>query len=370
MEEQKDVYLLSCYLKKWSYTENKLTLNYSFCWDGHYQRRHKEFRLGNPVAMTSELLEQIVKDARYILSQSDEEKRWHINIVNYNDAKPKTIAFFSKIVKEFKNNKRSNGKSRMITARSLDFFYHDHDYDKLPENMKFFVHLNRGMNKVNGELWANALVDFKIAQKMNPESTVLNKFMSMAYSKLGEFDKAIRPMELYARAEPSIASLTALAQAYIHLEEFEKADAIYQQIADNYEEKELALFGRAHLAYKQGKDYLPFLEELFEHDPNWLQEKLKSDWEYKLMPAKKRTVTRWNASTAARYMGFERPFDLTRKAFSHEIPCYFDHEKGTVHFVKEELDCWIDLRNHFNLDGATYQVYEDKLLPGERPVSA
>lgn len=370
MEEQKDVYLLSCYLKKWSYVENKMTVNYSICWDGHYQRRHKEFRLGNAVALAGELLGQVMKDARYILSRNEPDVYWHINIFNYNDVKPKTISFFSKIVKEFKNNKRSNGKSRMIMARSLDFFYNDVDYNQLPDDIKFYVHLNRGMNKVNGELWSNAIMDFNIAKRMNPDHVLLNKYMGLAYSKLGEFEKALEPMELYAQSHPGVPSLTALAQAYIHLGEFEKADQIFQEIADNYDEKELALFGRAHLAYKQGKDYLPFLEELFEHDPEWLQEKLKNDWEYKLLPASNRTVTEWNASTAARYMGFDRPFDLTRKAFSHEIPCYFDHDKGTVRFVKEELDCWITLRNRFNLDGLTYEVYEDKLLPEERPVNA
>ena len=64
-------------------------------------------------------------------------------------------------------------------------------------------------------------------------------------------------------------------------------------------------------------------------------------------------------------MGFDRPFDLTRRAFNDEIPSYFDSEKGTIRFIRIELDCWVDIMNRFQINGGGYATFEDKLLPIE-----
>ena len=71
------------------------------------------------------------------------------------------------------------------------------------------------------------------------------------------------------------------------------------------------------------------------------------------------------AATASRYLGYDRPFDLTKRAFNDEIPCYFDSERGTIRFVKAELDQWVEIQNHFRIDNNYYQVYEDRLSAEE-----
>ena len=73
----------------------------------------------------------------------------------------------------------------------------------------------------------------------------------------------------------------------------------------------------------------------------------------------------WNAATASRYLGYERPFDLTKRAFNDELPCYFDSERGTIRFVKAELDKWVEIQNRYCLDGPKYEVYEDRLSKDE-----
>ena len=56
---------------------------------------------------------------------------------------------------------------------------------------------------------------------------------------------------------------------------------------------------------------------------------------------------------------------LTQKAFNDELPCYFDSERGTIRFVKEELDQWVEIQNRYSIDGLIYKVYEDRLSDDE-----
>jgi len=351
------LYVLSAYLRKWSYKDNRFTVNYTFCLNGSYYRKHVDLRIGRSDVLVSQLLNDVVQQAR------ENNAAESFTIYNENDLKQKLDHFFKKIVKEFRNNKQ-NRKTRMISTRSIDFFYNDHDYEQLDDTIRFFVHLNRGMNKVSGDLWDQAIEDFKHALKYDPEDITVNKYLAMAYNKAGRFQDAVEPLQKYADAENSAEALSSLAMAYINLEEYDKADAIYQQIAENFGDALTANFGRAQIAYKKGADYMPYLEAADNEDPAWTAAKVRDDWEYKLPSVDEKNM--WNAATAARYLGFERPFDLTRKAFNESLPCYFDEDKGTIRFVKEELDCWTKLNNRFNLDDQTYKTHEERLTEKEK----
>ncbi len=359
--EQSAVYILSAYLKKWSYGDNKLTFNYTFCVNDEYLRKQKEIRFSKPAPMANEIINQIMKDAR--ITQNNDTNNKPVYVFNEGDAKSKLTIFFSKISNEFKQNKKSNGKSRMISSRSIDFYYIDTDYEKISDDVRFYVHLNRGLNKVSGDLWSNAVTDFKQAINYKPEDVTANKHLAIAYEKLGQFSEAVSPLKIYVDSENTPESLNALAMAYVHLGEFKKADQVLKKITDNFKDNSLALFSRAQIAYKRGKKYQEYLDKIQRDDAGWLVSKLKSDWEYNLSDEDNLTV--WNAATAARYLGFERPFDLTKKAFNHEIPSYFNADKGTIRFIKEELDCWIELHNRYRLDSDHYTAYADRLSKEE-----
>ncbi len=361
MEDQK-LYLLSIYLKKWSYGDNKLTVNYSFSYGDKYQRKHKELRLGKTTKMLSDFIEQLYKDL------DGHEKNGKLKnrpgLFNDGETRKKLNTFFQKVTKEFSQNKKSRGKSRMISARSVDFYYSDKDYGQLDDATKFFVHINRGLNKIDGDLWTNAITDLKQAQKYKPDDVLVNKYLALAHNKLGQHAKALPFLKSYVKSDENVESLNTLASAYISLQQFDEADEIYKQISDQFEDKSIALFGRAKIAYKQGKKYIDFLNEISKSNRTWLVDKLKKKWEYTL--ADEENQTNWNASIAARYLGFDRPYDLTRKAFNKEIPSYFNAEKGTVRFVKEEIDCWVKLHNTFNLTTENYKIFPGKLTAEEK----
>ena len=366
-----ELYFLSTYLKKWSFMDNRITLNYSFTMDDRYERSHLDMRLGAPTNMVNELLNHVFHLAKEILTQrseaeeAEDSNNSNIILVNESEVKRKLSVFLGKILKEFNNNRRSHGRQRMISTRSLDFYYNDFEYEPLDEKIKFFVHLNRGMNKVNGELWPNAVDDFTLALEFRPEDITANKYMALALTKLGRYEEALEHIRKYATAENSQESLEALATAYIHLDEFEKAEEVYGKLNELYPDSLTAQFGHAQLAYKKGKGYKTILDRIYKNEPDWFIEKMKKNWEFKLPGYGEDEESMWNAAIAARYLGFERPFDLTRRAFNDEIPSYFDSEKGTIRFVKAELDNWVELNNRYHLDGTTYQTYPDRLTAAE-----
>lgn len=351
--------------------DNRITLNYSFTMDDRYERSHVDMRLSAPANMVNELLNNVFHTAKEILNQrsgeagEEDPNNSNIILINESEVKRKLSVFLGKILKEFNNNRRSHGRQRMISTRSLDFYYNDFEYEPLDERIKFFVHLNRGMNKVNGELWPNAVDDFTLALEFRPDDITANKYMALALTKLGRYKQALEHIRIYAVAENSQESLEALATAYMHLEAFKEAEEVYRKLDELFPDSLTAQFGKAQLAYKKGKGFKTILDRIYKSDPDWFMEKMKKSWEYKLPGYGEDESSMWNAATAARYLGFERPFDLTRRAFNDELPSYFDSEKGTIRFVKAELDNWVELNNRYHLDGTTHQTYPERLTPAE-----
>lgn len=358
-----NINILSVYLKKWSFDEGRFTLNYAFSANDSYNRCCRVFRISKTERLIDELIQQVKDDSVLALAKKVKGP-FELEILQTDQMHLLLKTYFENIIKEFRDKKNASGKSRMKLSRSMDLYYKASEYATLSNQVKFYVHLNRGMNKINGELWGQAVTDLLHAHKFNPKDAKLNKYLAMAYNELGKFSRAILPMQIYATAENTSESLNALAAAYINMDNYEKAEKVYEDIAQKFDEAQLTNYGRAVIAYKQGKKYISFLDKIKKADALWLTKKLKNDWDYSLCNLE--THTDWNTAAAARYLGFNRPFDLTCKAINHEVPCYYDQDKGTVRFIREELDCWVQLHNRYNLDGRKHDVFVDRLLPEEK----
>lgn len=367
-----NLYLLSAYLKKWSYGDGRISINYSYCTEHGYDRHHIDTRIGSPGNMVNEIMNNVFYRAKEKIFEdkngSEEAAVGNpsINLVNDSEVNRKLSIYISKILKEFNHNKRSRGRSRMISTRSLDFYYNDFEFEPLSDDIKFYVHLNRGVNKINGDLWENAVEDIKQALQYKPDDALANKYIAHALNKLGKHEEALPHFKICADYEKTPENLNALAGAYAQVGEYKDAESVYKVIGKKYPDSNLALFGKAQLAYKLGKGFKSILDKIYKIDPEWLQEQLKTSWEYKIPENSEDESSMWNAATAARYLGIDRPFDLTRRAFNGDLPSYFDSERGTIRFVKSELDHWVDLSNRYHLDGETYKTYEEKLLPAEK----
>jgi len=365
-----ELYLLSIYLKKWSYGEKKITFNYSFTVAGQYERFFSEMRVTPPSNMGTELLSSVYYRAKdRLINQKDmdiaPEESVQINLVNEAEIKRKMGVYITKILKEFNNNRKSQGKSRMITSRSLDFFYNDFEFEPLSDEIKFFIHLNRGVNKLSGELWEPAIEDLKQALKYRSDDIRVHQYLSQAYKNLGNFERAHEHSEYILTNDPNANNRINLARSYISMNVFSKAEEVLNQLPDEEKSTREALLVKAQLAYKKGQNYQEFLDILLKDDADWLSEQINKNWDFKLAADGIDDITLWNAATSARYLGIERPFELTRRAFNEHIPCYFDSEAGIIRFSRWEIDAWIEIMVRYSQEGMHYKTYPDKLRPEE-----
>jgi hypothetical protein len=361
-----NLHLLSTYLKKWSYQENRLSISYSYFTEMGYGRQYLDMRISSPQNMVNELLNRAVYKVKEVaISSRKESGDFTIKLANETEAQRKLNLFLTKILKEFNTNKRSSGRVRMISSRSMDFYYNDFEYEPLSDQAKFYVHLNRGINKMNGDLWSAAIEDLKIAMSFVPEDPLANKYMAEALMKNKRIEEALPYFEKYALNENSLKGYNDLAHAYIKIEKYAEAEKVLGRMKKLKSDDLLAQILQAQIFYLQGKQYLERLDEIKEIDEEWLKDYLKSSWEYNLPGFRTKELKMWNAATASRYLGYDRPFDLTKRAFNDELPCYFDSERGTIRFVKAELDKWVEIQNQYKVDGAVYKIYEDRLSEEE-----
>jgi pentatricopeptide repeat protein len=358
--------ILSVYLKKWSYNDNRINLSFSFFTDAGYGRSAVDMRINTPQIMVNEFLNNVVyRTKEYFSNLEHEYANASIKIMSDSTVKGKMLNFFMKMIKEYNFNKKSRGRSRMISNRSMDFFYNDFEYESLNDASKFYVHLNRGVNKINGDLWETAMEELQTALEFNEKSAVANKYMAFALMKMGQLEESIPYYEKYAQLEKNLVSLNDLAKAYIMAKKYEKAKKTYKEMKKTNPDDLLAKVGEAQIAYMQNKPFLKLLDKIYEENDEWLRNYIQEMWEFKIPEFVDDEANKWNAATASRFLGYERPFDLTKKAFNNEIPCYFDQEKGTIRFVQSELAYWVELYNRYKVDGHFYETYKDRLTEQE-----
>ncbi len=360
-----DLNILSTYLKKWSYHDNRISLAFSFFTELGYGRNSVDMRINSPQVMINEFLNNVFYKIKDTYSGKDEGTEISVKIVGEAEVKSKLLVFFTKILKEFNMNKRSRGRSRMISSRSMDLYYNDFEYEALDDSSKFYVHLNRGVNKINGDLWETAIEELEKSISISPDDPTVNRYMAHALAKSKQREEAIKYLEKYAKEDKSLESLNELAKGYTKIEQYDKAKKTYTKMKKMNPDDLLAKIGDAQVAYMQGKPFLNKLDKINTTNSEWLKDYLLEDWQYRIPGYKDDDDSKWNAATAARYLGYERPFDITKRAFNNEIPCYFNSEKGTIRFLKEELDNWVEIYNKFNLDNQHYEVHLERLSDKE-----
>ena len=219
--ETANLHLLSTYLKKWSYHDNRISISYSYFTELGYGRQFIDLRINSPQNMVNEFLNRAVYKVKDNYLNSDQVRdEFSVRLANETETQRKLNLFLSKILKEFNTNKRSRGRVRMISSRSMDFYYNDFEYEPLSDHEKFYVHLNRGVNKMNGDLWSAAAEDLRIALSFNPDDPQTNKYMADALIKKKNADEALPFLEKYAENAKSSESYNDLAHAYIKIEKF------------------------------------------------------------------------------------------------------------------------------------------------------
>jgi len=92
-------HLLSTYLKKWSYQENRISVSYSYFTELGYGRQAIDMRINSPQNMVNELLNRAIYKVKESYQNSDQVKGdFTIKLVNETEAQRKLNLFLTKIL--------------------------------------------------------------------------------------------------------------------------------------------------------------------------------------------------------------------------------------------------------------------------------
>jgi hypothetical protein len=169
----------------------------------------------------------------------------------------------------------------------------------------------------------------------------------------------MRYYEQYAKVDNSLDSKLDLAKSYRKGKLFDQSEEIYKEILQNYPGEREARIGLAQIQYARNEtDYLPVLEELHSHDPEWLKKWIMEEFNFRIYSSPKTPLTPIQVS---QYLGFEKVAELTQMAFRNEIPSHFNPTKARMSFYKEEIDRWAEVMNRFQLMPKEINLYPEKL---------
>ena len=97
-----NLHLLSTYLKKWSYQDNRISVSYSYFTEMGYGRQAIDMRINSPQNMVNEFLNRsIYKVKEYYQNSGKVNGDFTVKLVNETEAQRKLNLFLTKILKEF-----------------------------------------------------------------------------------------------------------------------------------------------------------------------------------------------------------------------------------------------------------------------------
>jgi tetratricopeptide (TPR) repeat protein len=169
----------------------------------------------------------------------------------------------------------------------------------------------------------------------------------------------MRFYEKFAEVENSQRAWLELAKSYRKGKLFDKSEAIYQQVLAEDPTNKEARIGIAQIRYAlQNEAYQQILDELHKEDPEWLCEWLKEEFNFRIYTNNK---TMLSPIQAAKFLGYDRIFDLTQRAFKNELPSHFNPGRARLTFYKEELANWANTLNRYNCSGEEIKLYPDRI---------
>jgi tetratricopeptide (TPR) repeat protein len=169
----------------------------------------------------------------------------------------------------------------------------------------------------------------------------------------------MRFYEKFAEVENSQRAWLELAKSYRKGKLFDKSEAIYQRVLAEDPTNKEARIGIAQIRYAlQNEEYQQILDELHKEDPEWLCEWLKEEFNFRIYTNEK---TMLSPNQAAKFLGYERIFDLTQRAFKNELPSHFNPGRARLTFYKEELANWANTLNRYNCSGEEIKLYPDRI---------
>ena len=326
----------------------------------------KSFQFDSSILKPNDMFENFMAKLRAeILSKlvtTNGSQKTQIEFENQTFLNQQLFNYFKKITGELRGRNSDNKENnyRGIRTTHLDIFTENDDIANLSEQTQFYVILNWCRNYYNREEYKKAIDPLKKLLKMNPQFGLGYKWLARSFKKIRKYDEAMANYERYAEVDGSIDAYLDLAKSYRKGKIFDKSEKIYHDILKTTPENKEAKIGLAQIkfALKQ-PDYLNILDELFERDPEWLKKWLVDEFNFRIYISDKTFIT---PAQAAKFLGLNKVFELTERAFKNELPSHFNPAKARMSFYKEELENWATVMNRFQCLEKEIKVYPERIV--------
>lgn len=307
------------------------------------------------------------------LLSTNGNKEVQIEFENQSFLRQQLYNYFKKITTELRGGNgnrgnRGNGSNggnnennyRGIRTTHLDIYAENDDITSLPEQTRFYIILNWCRNYYNREEYKKAIDPLRRLLKLNPQFGLGYKWLARSLKKIRKYDEAMANYRKYAEVDGSIDAYLDLAKSYRKGKIFDKSEEIYLDILKSNPESKEAKIGLAQIkfALKQ-PEYMKILEDLYKEDPDWLKKWLLDEFNFRIYIPEKTFIT---PAQAAKFLGFNKVFELTERAFKNEIPSHFNPAKARMSFYKEELENWAKVMNRFQCLAKEIKVYPENIV--------
>ena len=354
--------LIAIEIRKWDMESQKITL-LSYCLLKDEERSNQfDVSILQPPEMVEEFLGKLRFEAEKELREELKDEDIQIEFDNETFLRQKTYNYFKRVTSELSNPRRKKGQPRMIFTTHMDVYNENQDITFLPAKFQFFVVLNWARKYYAKEDYKKAIEPLRKLIKVDPNYGPGYKLLARSLKKIRKYDEAMRHYEKYAEVDDSLDAWLDLAKSYRKGKIFDKSEKIYNKILKKHEGNKEARIGIAQIKYAtKDKSFLKIFDELHKEDPNWLNEWLVEEFNFRIYLPEK---TLLSPEQAAKFLGFNKIFELTERAFKNEVPSHFNPSKAKLSFYKEELNNWAMVMNRYKCLKEEIKVYPEKLASG------
>jgi len=340
--------LIALDIRKWDLEFERLNIKLFYIFNDEEQISNIELTITDLPEMVEEFLSKFRLEGETFLRNSIPENG-DINVVLANETflNQKLSNYFKRILMELNNPRRKKGQSRVIYSTHMDMYNENQDISFLPEKLRFQVVLNWVRKYYDNEDYVKAIDPLRKLIKIKPDYGIAYKWLARALKKSRKFDEATRYYEKYAEVDQSLDALYDLAKSYRKGKQYEQSMEIYNKILkENPDDKE-AQIGIAQIHYANNENnHLKILDKIYKIDKEWVRTWLKEEFNFRIYVSPKTLLT---PIQATKYLGLDKVFELTQKAFRNDIPSHFNPTKARMNFFKEELDNWAYIYNRYKL---------------------
>lgn len=322
-----------------------------------------------PNNMLENFMSKLRSEIASKLLTTNGSKEIQIQFENQTFLNQQLFNYFKKITGELRGGNGSNGSKnenhyRGIRSTHLDIYTENDDISFLDEQIQFYVILNWCRNYYNREEYKKAIDPLKKLLRLNPQFGLGYKWLARSFKKIRKYDEAMSNYQKYAEVDGSIDAYLDLAKSYRKGKIFDKSEEIYLDLLKSNPRNKEAQIGLAQIkfALKQ-PDYIEILDKLHEQDQGWLKKWLIDEFNFRIYIPEKTFIT---PAQAAKFLGFNKVFELTERAFKNELPSHFNPAKARMSFYKEELENWANVMNHFQCLGKEIKLYPEHIVSDKK----